>query len=151
MTAKHMEPASASLQRKTNTSQRILVVEDDVVTLRINVKVLTKSGYEVDGVEDGALAWDALQLNGYDLLVTDNDMPNVSGVDLLKKLYNARMALPVIMVSGTMPTAELEQQPWLQVEASLHKPYVVSELLAAVRDVLLVNGVTHAEIALPLN
>jgi DNA-binding response OmpR family regulator len=140
MTTKYMEPASAPLQRKPNMSQRILVVEDDVVTLRINIKVLTKSGYEVDGAEDGAVAWDALQLNGYDLMVTDNDMPNVSGVDLLKKLYAARMAMPVIMVSGMMPTAELEQQPWLQVEASLHKPYAVSELLTTVRDVLFANG-----------
>jgi DNA-binding response OmpR family regulator len=98
----------------------------------------------VDGAEDGAVAWDALQLNGYDLMVTDNDMPNVSGVDLLKKLYAARMAMPVVMVSGTMPTAELEQQPWLQVKASLHKPYVVSELLAAVKNVLLANDGVHA-------
>ena len=45
-----------------------------------------------------------LQLNGYDLLITDNKMPKVSGVDLLNKLYAARMALPVITVSGTMPT-----------------------------------------------
>jgi DNA-binding response OmpR family regulator len=122
-------------------------VEDDVVTLRINIKVLTKSGYAVDGAADGAVAWDALQLNGYDLVVTDNDMPNVSGVDLLKKLYAARMALPVIMVSGTMPTAELVQQPWLQLKARLPKPCVVSELLAAVKNALLANGGTRTEIA----
>jgi DNA-binding response OmpR family regulator len=151
MTAKYMEPASASLQRKTNKSQRILVAEDDILTLRINIKMLTKSGYEVDGASDGALAWDALQMNGYDLLVTDNDMPNVSGVDLLKKLYAARMALPVIMVSGTMPTAELERQPWLQIEAALHKPVVVSEFLATVKNVLLAKGGVREEIAPPLN
>jgi DNA-binding response OmpR family regulator len=147
MTAKYMEPAGAPLESKPNQPQRILVVEDDVVTLRINIKVLTKSGYEVDGAEDGAVAWDALQLNGYDLLVTDNDMPNVSGVDLLKKLYAARMALPVIMLSGTMPTAELERQPWLQIKAALPKPCIVSELLATVRNVLLASGGTRAEIA----
>lgn len=151
MTAKYMEPASAPLECKANPSKRILVAEDDVVMLRINVKVLTKSGYEVDGAEDGAVAWDALQLNGYDLLVTDNEMPNVSGVDLIKKLYDARMALPVIMVSGTMPTAELERQPWLQIEAALHKPLIVSELLATVRNVLLASVGCREEIAPPLN
>jgi DNA-binding response OmpR family regulator len=147
MTAKYIEPAGAPIDSKPNPPQRILVVEDDVVTLRINIKVLTKSGYEVDGAEDGAVAWDALQLNGYDLIVTDNDMPNVSGVDLLKKLYAARMALPVIMVSGTMPTAELERQPWLQIKAALHKPCVVSELLGAVKNAMLASGGTRAEIA----
>jgi DNA-binding response OmpR family regulator len=149
MTDKSMEPVGAPLESKPNQPQRILVVEDDVVTLRINIKVLTKSGYEVDGAEDGAVAWDALQLNGYDLLVTDNEMPNVSGVDLLKKLHAARMALPVIMVSGTMPTAELERQPWLQLEATLHKPYIASELLATVKNVLLTSGGVRAEIAPP--
>jgi DNA-binding response OmpR family regulator len=148
MTAKDMvpagEPASAPLQRKMNMPQRILVVEDDVVTLRLNVKVLTKSGYEVDAAGDGAVAWDALQLNGYDLLVTDNDMPNVSGIDLLKKLYTAHMAVPVIMVSGTMPVAELNRQPWLQIKAALPKPYAISELLATVKNVLLANDAVHA-------
>jgi DNA-binding response OmpR family regulator len=151
MTAKYTEPASAPPQCNTNASRRILVAEDDAIMLRVNIKMLTKSGYEVDGAADGALAWDALQLNGYDLLVTDNDMPNVSGVDLLKKLYAARMALPVIMVSGTMPTEELERQPWLQIEAAMHKPYVVSEFLATVKHVLLAKDGVRKEIAPPLN
>jgi DNA-binding response OmpR family regulator len=146
MTGKNKEPANASLQRKKNPPQRILVVEDDVVTLRANTSVLIKSGYKVDGAVDGAAAWDALQLNGYDLLVTDNEMPNVSGVDLLNKLYAAQMTLPVIMVSGKMPTAELDRQPWLQIDAALPKPYVVSELLTTVRNVLLANDGARAEI-----
>jgi PleD family two-component response regulator len=53
MTAKYMEPASAPPQRNANTSRRILVAEDDVLMLRVNVKMLAKSGYEVDGAADG--------------------------------------------------------------------------------------------------
>jgi DNA-binding response OmpR family regulator len=151
MTDKDMEPDPPPLQCKTNPSHRILVVEDDALTRRINVKALIKSGYEVDAAEDGAAAWDALKLNGYDLLVTDNDMPNVSGVDLIKKLYAAHMALPVIMVSGKMPTAELNRQPWLQIQAALLKPYMPSELLDTVRNVLFANDGARAEIAAPLN
>jgi DNA-binding response OmpR family regulator len=142
-----MESPSASPQCKVNPPRRILVVEDDAVTRRINTKVLIKSGYEVDAAEDGAVAWDALQLNGYDLLVTDNEMPNVSGVDLLKKLHAARMAMPVIMVSGKMPTAELSRQPWLQIEAALLKPYMASELVDTVRNVLLANDGARKGIA----
>ncbi len=151
MATKDMEPASAPSQCKTNPSHRLLVVEDDVVTRQLNTKVLIKSGYEVDAAEDGAVAWNALQLNGYDLLVTDNDMPNVSGVDLLKKLYAAHMALPVIMVSGKMPTAELNRQPWLQIEAALLKPYMASELVDTVRNVLIANDGARQGIALRPN
>jgi DNA-binding response OmpR family regulator len=151
MTDKNTEPAGAPLQGKMNPHPRILVVEDDAVTRQINVNALSKSGYEVDAAEDGAAAWDALQLNGYDLLVTDNEMPNVSGVDLIKKLYAAHMALPVIMVSGKMPTAELNLQPWLQIQAALPKPYMASQLLDTVRNVLLANDDARVEIAPSLN
>jgi DNA-binding response OmpR family regulator len=130
---------SSPLSYETDPPRRILVVEDEGIIRRLNAKVLADSGYEVDAAEDGAVAWDALQLNGYDLLITDNKMPKVSGIDLLKKLYAARMTLPVIMVSGTMPTEELKQSPWLQIEAMVDKPYSVEELLITVRNVLLAN------------
>jgi DNA-binding response OmpR family regulator len=111
MITKDMKQGGAPIQCKANPSHPILVVEDDVLTRHINTKALIKSGYEVDAAEDGSAAWEALQLKGYDLLVTDNDMPNVSGVELLKKLHAASNAMPVIMVSGKMPTEELNRQP----------------------------------------
>ena len=140
MPAKYMsqteKPTSAPPQREPNLRQRILVVDDDPSIRRLNSEVLTYSGYHVDAAEDGADAWDALQLNSYDLLVTDNDMPNVTGVDLLKKLHAARMALPVIMATGTSPQAELNRHPWLQIDVTLLKPYTFDELLGAVKNVL---------------
>ena len=123
------------------------MVEDDDVLRRVNAEVLMDSGYKVDAAENGAVAWTALQLFDYDLLVMDNDIPNVSGVDLLKNLYAARMTLPVIMVSGTMPLAELDRQPWLQIDAALLKPHTHAELLATVRNVLRVIGDDREQLA----
>ena len=81
-------------------------------TLRqIDARVLIHSGYAVDVAEDGAAAWEALQANRYELLITDNNMPRLTGIELLKKLRSARMALPVILVSGTMPAEELKRHP----------------------------------------
>jgi DNA-binding response OmpR family regulator len=140
MTAKNAsrtdEEIRTPFQRQLNQRQRILVVEDDEDVRRLNAEVLSGSGYKVDAAEDGAIAWDTLKLNSYDLLVTDNNLPRVSGVELLKKLRTARMTLPVILVSGTMPTNELNRHPWLQIDATLLKPYTPDELLAAVRKVL---------------
>jgi DNA-binding response OmpR family regulator len=147
MTTIDMKQGCAPIQCKAKQSHRILVVEDDVIIRHINTNVLIKSGYEVDAAEDEAAAWEALQLKGYDLLVTDNDMPNVSGVELLKKLHAASNAMPVIMVSGKMPTEELNRQPWLKIKAALHKPYMASELAEKVRNVLFPNDGTLVEIA----
>ena len=115
---------------------RILVVEDDSGLLRLNAEVLKRSGYDVDAAEDGAAAWDAFQFNRYDLLVTDNKMPKVSGFELLKKLQAAGVVMPVIMATGELPEEEFTQYPWLQPGAILLKPYTIVELLGTVRKVL---------------
>jgi DNA-binding response OmpR family regulator len=129
-------PGGAPSLCRTNPARRILVVDDDLVIRRLNTGVLAGSGYEVDTAEDGAVAWQALNAGSYDLLITDHDMPNVSGVDLLQKLCIAQINLPVIMVTGTFPEAEFSQRPWLLPAVTLHKPYTRAELLGAVAEVL---------------
>jgi DNA-binding response OmpR family regulator len=150
-TSRTDEEIRTPFQRQLNHRQRILVVEDDEDIRRLNAEVLSDSGYKVDAAADGAIAWDTLKLNSYDLLITDNNMPKVSGVELLKKLRAARMALPVILVSGTMPTNELNRHPWLQIDASLFKPYTPDELLAAVRKVLYATDGIPGQAAPPPN
>ena len=130
------ESAGAPLESQTNPPHRSLVVDDDTCIRQLNTKVLIHSGYEVDAAEDGAAAWEALNADSYDLLITDNNMPKVSGVDLLKKLRSARMALPVIMATGRLPKEEFTRYPWLQPAATLLKPYTLEELLGTVKKVL---------------
>jgi len=127
-------PTQTALQR--HSPPRILVVEDDVDIRRLNTEVLIESGYKVDAAQDGAAAWSALQLFDYDLLITDNNMPTVTGVELIKKLRSEDMTLPVVLMSGTMPTEEISQHPWMQIQAMLLKPYSVAELLRTVKEVL---------------
>jgi len=141
-----MELVGAPLQHKPNPRQRILVVEDDDDIRRLNAEVLICSGYKVDTAVDGAVAWDALQLNTYDLLVTDHNMPKLSGVELLKKLHADHMALPVILVSGTIPTEKLKRHPWLQIQATLLKPFTADELLGTVRKVLRATNGDHEQL-----
>jgi DNA-binding response OmpR family regulator len=124
---------------KTKSPQRILVVDDEPHIRELNARALAFSGYHVITVEDGALAWDALQHNHYDLLITDHNMPRLTGVELVKKLHAARMAVPVILVTGALPTEELKQHPWLQIDATLLKPFTTDELLGTVRQVLRVT------------
>jgi DNA-binding response OmpR family regulator len=112
------------------------VVEDDISIRQISTEVLIHSGYEVDAAEDGAAGWEALQANSYDLMITDNNMPKMSGVELLSKLRAARMALPVIMATGALPKEEFTRYPWLQPAATLLKPYTVEEMLGTVKKVL---------------
>ena len=115
---------------------RILVVDDESCIRRLNAEMLLRSGYHVDTAEDGADAWRALGAERYDLLITDHNMPRVTGVELIKKVRGARMELPVIMATGTLPEEEFARNPWLRPHATLLKPYTIGEMLRAVKEVL---------------
>jgi two-component system chemotaxis response regulator CheY len=128
------EPATPLRQAKP--SNRILVVDDDISIREFSAVMLTTSGYQVDTAEDGAVGWEALHASSYDLLITDNDMPKVSGVELVKKLRFARMTLPVVMATGNIPTEALNWNPSLQLAATLAKPFTLGELLRTVKKIL---------------
>ena len=129
-----------------NPSQRILVVEDDEAIRQLNAQVLAGSGYQVHAAEDGAAGWEALHANTFALLITDHDMPRLSGLELVKKMRSERMTLPVILTSGSLPTEELERHPWLQLAATLLKPFSPDQLLETVQEVLRVDAL-YASVA----
>jgi CheY-like chemotaxis protein len=136
------EPARTPLLCQSNPPHRILVVEDDISILQLNTELLQRSGYAVDTAEDGAAAWDAINAGSYDLLITDNVMPKVTGVELLEKLRAAHVALPVIMATGIAPTDAFTRDPWIQPDAILLKPYTGAEMLRTVKKVLREAGFT---------
>jgi CheY-like chemotaxis protein len=103
---------------------------------KVTAKLLSDCGYQVDAVEDGHAAWHSLQLNHYDLLITDNNMPKFTGVELIKKVRAARMDLPIIMATGAAPEEHFAQDPSLQPTAILLKPYLFKVLLETVGAVL---------------
>ena len=145
------EPVRATLQSKPTLRRRILVVEDELLVRRLNTRMLIYSGYDVDSAEDGAMAWAALQSTSYDLMVTDNEMPKVSGVELLQKVHATRLALPVVMATGKFPLDEFTRRPWLRPAVTLLKPYTFDALVGAVQLVLLAAAGAGGEIAAPPN
>jgi DNA-binding response OmpR family regulator len=126
--------------------RRILVVDSDFDTRQISISVLAHSGYEVDAAADGAVAWQTLNTGCYDLLITNHEMPRVSGIELLMKLHAAHSALPVIMASAILPTGQFTRYPWLKPAAMLLQPCNVEELLGTVNKVLCDNRVAVEQI-----
>jgi DNA-binding response OmpR family regulator len=130
------EANGAILQTPTNYPRRILVVDDDSDLRLLYADVLVRPDYQVDAAEDGAAGWEALRAKRYDLLIIDNDIRELTGIELVKKLRSARMALPVVMATGRLPTCELARNPSLQPAVMLLKPFAVNELLDTVETVL---------------
>ena len=140
-------PVGAAIQCTTNSQLRILVVDDEPDICRLNTEVLLESGYHADAANDGAAAWQALNAGHYDLLITDNNMPVMTGLELIKKLRAKDMKFPVILMSATLPTEDLAAHPCLQIQATLKKPYTLAELLVTVRKVLQANGGSREQFA----
>ena len=120
-----------------HTHQRILVVEDNQSIRQLCAKALTRSGYQVDAAEDGAAGLLALRDAGhapshYDLIITDNEMPKLSGVDMIQQLRAEHVNLPVILASGNV---SVDTKP-LHLVAILPKPFSVDQLLQTVNEIL---------------
>ena len=131
------ELAISLAQSQPPPPARILVVDDDAETLQFCFDVLISSGYHVDTARDGEAGWAVLHAvsydpDSYDLLITSNSLPKLSGVGLIKKLRAARMALPVIFASGAWP----KEPEALQLAAILPTPFTPDELVQTVEEVL---------------
>jgi DNA-binding NtrC family response regulator len=112
------------------------VADDDEAIRHLISAVLADAGFDVNVASDGQQAWEALLHEPYDLLVTDDQMPRLTGTELLYRIREADNNLPVIIVSGTSPVERLRDAPQVQIAAVLPKPFCLFELLNAVRRAL---------------
>lgn len=118
---------------------RILYADDDRCILRACQVMLDRAGYDVDTVADGAEAWGALQCADYHLLITDNQMPRLTGLELIQKVHEALIPVPIVLASASVSSPDV-----LECDAVLPKPFTVRALLETVRQVLLRPRVPRA-------
>lgn len=128
--------ASTVTQSSSRGLGSILYAEDDPQLRGFSVEILTHSGYAVTSVEDGLQAWAALHSEGYDLLITANNMPRMSGLELAAKTRLEGMKLPIIVASGAVGFLPGTDHHWLRLAARLQKPFASEELLKTVERVL---------------
>ncbi len=73
-------------QRRDKRTKRILLVEDSGITRAMVARVLTAFGYVVSEAEDGVEALKLLSANPVDLILTDLEMPNMDGIQLIERV-----------------------------------------------------------------
>jgi DNA-binding response OmpR family regulator len=135
----------AALPGQTSPAYHILVVDDEPPLRQLITNSLSRAGYRVDAAEDGAVAWEALRVKRYDLLITDNNMPNITGIELVKKLRGENSTLPIVMATGQIPEEELNLHPWLGISTILLKPFTVDQVLTTVKKILRETGSVGAD------
>jgi len=118
---------------------RILVV-DDMELSRLSISaVLEGFGHHVIEAEDGVECMKRLKAEGADILITDMDMPNMAGDELIEKLADFDPYLPVIAISGhddLNGVGPLDTARRLGAWSVLHKPFGAGELVNAVDNMM---------------
>lgn len=114
--------------------KRVLVVDDDKSVLRSTVLVLQKNGFEADTAESGQEAIDAAGLERYDAVLIDLKLPDMEGIEVLKKADFGDAVK--IMLTGYPSLVSGIQAQDQGVDAYLQKPVRPEELVGLVKSKL---------------
>ena len=93
--------ADDSLEQQLAAPGRILLVDDQPELRRLFRRNLSKLGHEVVEAWNGRAAIELARQGGFDVVISDVRMPDLSGIELLKELYELDPDLPVVLVSGS--------------------------------------------------
>lgn len=118
---------------------RILIAEDSRVMADVMRFNLLRAGYEVEAVGNGRLAWERLEEQPYDLLITDFQMPEMEGDELCRLLRQCPLnqEIPVILVSAKgyeIDTPALQAE--LGISEVIFKPFSPRQIIETVARIL---------------
>ena len=114
----------------------ILVMEDDVSVAKGLEMVLSEEGYDVNLAGTGELALEAFKQKRYDLLVADLRLPDIDGIEVIKKVKAEKPETEVIVITGYGTTATAVEAMKLGAHDFLPKPFTEEQIKASVDDAL---------------
>lgn len=127
----------AEIDKTTDTAQRILIVEDNSINLRLAMTVLISAGYTVDAVADGSEAVRAVQALPYDLILMDIRMPVMGGVEATKRIRALELPVadcPIIAMTANAIRGDREEYLAAGMNDYISKPIDIRGLVEKVVD-----------------
>lgn len=128
------------LNENTISPSSILVAEDDRVMSDVIAFNLQRSGYRVTVARTGTDAWEQLSSNRFDVLITDYQMPGMTGEELCRSLRTSQpdSQMPIILLSARSLELDVKRmKEELGIVMVLHKPFSPRELVQATRNCLM--------------
>jgi signal transduction histidine kinase/ActR/RegA family two-component response regulator len=118
--------------------ERVLLVDDEPLVVEAASVALSRLGYEVTSATGGAeaLAVFSAAPERFDVVITDQTMPDVTGMELAGRLLDMRADLPIILFTGYSELVSKEKARAAGVREFLMKPVVTKELAETIRRVL---------------
>ena len=101
---------------------RLLWVDDEIDLLKAHMLFLEKKGYDVDTASNGYDALDMCQKENYDLILLDENMPGLSGLETLSRIKDLHPTVPVVMVTKSEEEDIMNQAIGAKISDYLIKP-----------------------------
>jgi PAS domain S-box-containing protein len=119
-------------------TERILLVDDEVQIVRMEQQMLERLGYHVTVRTSSIEALEAFRAvpDKFDLVITDMTMPNMTGVELAKKIIEIRPDIPMIICTGFSEKISKHKAITMGIRGYVMKPVIKSELAKKIREVL---------------
>jgi CheY-like chemotaxis protein len=119
-------------------ANKVLVADDEIHIIHVVAIKLRNNGYEVIAANNGVEAYDLACREKPDVVVTDYQMPLMTGIELITKLRAEEQTkdIPVILLTARSFAVSQEQQESLGVASCLSKPFSPKELLKTIQDIL---------------
>ncbi|MCC0629231.1 response regulator transcription factor [Clostridioides sp. ES-S-0108-01] len=118
---------------------KVLIVEDNKILLESVVEELSKH-FETEKCEDGEEALYLVNQNIYDLVILDLMLPNINGIDVLKKMRVNNIDTPVLILTAKEALDDKVEAFTIGANDYLTKPFYMEELVARVYAILRTNG-----------
>lgn len=118
---------------------KILIVEDNAALSRVLQFTLAKSGYDIAQASNGRIAWEMAQDDQFDLVITDQQMPEMTGIELCSRLreVSSYESVPIVLVTAKGLELELPSLcEQLNLAATFSKPFSPSAILKTVQNLL---------------
>jgi two-component system alkaline phosphatase synthesis response regulator PhoP len=118
--------------------KKVLVVDDEIHIVHVVAIKLRNNGYEVMSANNGAEAFELACKDRPDIIVTDYQMPAMTGMELVEKLrqHEETKDIPIIMLTARSFAISKEQQEQLKISNCLSKPFSPRELMGNIEDIL---------------
>lgn len=113
--------------------QRILFIDDEKILASLGERFLTRLGYEAVAETNPITALERFGAEHFDAVVTDLTMPQLTGLDVVRKLHQVRPGLPVLLTTGFSVNLDQTRAHALGFSELLIKPYNMQALGAALR------------------
>jgi two-component system cell cycle response regulator CtrA len=115
---------------------RVLLVEDDLTAARGVVLTLKSAGAIVDHVDNGEEAVELVRHYDYDIVVLDLMLPDIEGFEVVRRMRSARIATPVLILSGLNRTQAKVKSFGLGADDFITKPFDTQELVARIQAIV---------------